>query len=57
MWPIKTKEEIREAYLAEIRSLQANIDDLKFEIEKQERKIGRTEGRIKQLEETAKIFE
>lgn len=57
MWPIKTKQEIHDAFMLEIGELDIEIRKLDHEIERSERKKARIQERISQLKVTAKLFE
>lgn len=56
MWPIKTREEIHREYMKEINKLKYEVGEMKCDMDMTQRKIGAHNHRIKQLEETAKMF-
>lgn len=56
MRPIKTREEIYREYTREINRLKHEINDLECDMDLAQGKIAAHNRRIKQLEDTAKIF-
>lgn len=56
MYPIKTREEWYEEYLAEIEAIEHSIQVNKRNIEKEKRAISRAEERIEGLKEMLEIY-